>query len=239
MFAAPKFLTPSVLALTAVALVGCGDMDQGQQDAQTNKIIGSNDLVKVLQNDESYGGFSQVIGAMKLGCTVTHLGNGVGVTAGHCVQTSTCTDDYSVIWGFTEDQRGVGVSKCEKVLASVLDDASGRDYAFIKYSNPPALRAGFNVTKRPEDFSNVIIFSHPALRTLETSGWCVLAKDKERPATFRHNCDTEGGSSGAAVLNTEGEVIGIHNAASGIYEYNIATYLAETPVANLLAPTNP
>ena len=59
-----------------------------------------------------------------------------------------------------------------------------------------------------------------------TGGWGI--------GMFSHQCDTDPGSSGATVLDdTSLKVIGIHD--GGIAPWNYATYLADTPLGEVLA----
>ena len=60
-------------------------------DVDPDKIIGANDLVVVSPNKENipfkYRDLVEAIGMMDVGCTVTHIGSGYAVTAGHCIWT--------------------------------------------------------------------------------------------------------------------------------------------------------
>ena len=57
---------------------------------------------------------------MALGCTATHIGDGIVLTAGHCVETYNCSaSKYNVTWNYRQNnQRGDFTSRCVEVLAT-------------------------------------------------------------------------------------------------------------------------
>ena len=60
------------------------------------RIIGSNDLTQIILEDHNYD-LVNAIGLMKIGCTVTHLGNGIAITAGHCFRKNISKKIYKNI----------------------------------------------------------------------------------------------------------------------------------------------
>jgi V8-like Glu-specific endopeptidase len=197
----------------AVLLSGCGESPSAASSAN-KAIIGQNDLSKVGYQE---GTLTDAIGVMHLGCTVTHIGNGVGITAGHCIDaarkqdpSSACGSGTNVTWGYTSDNTsGTFTSRCTQVLAYEYNNS--RDYAVIKLSPAPSVSLG-TLASGPAIGSRMAIFSHPQKRTLEFSGWCKVDGGSDLSSSkFDYSCDTEGGSSGAAVLDTNYRVIGIHD----------------------------
>lgn len=225
-----------LITFVAVLLTSCGASSSNKSETNLSKIIGTDDREPVKAEDKGDGYYvAQAIGAMLQGCTVTHLGGRIGATAGHCVESLECKDKYAVIWSFTEDRTtGSFVSYCEEVIATKNDPETGEDYAFILYDQAPAYYFGSDPNNKPTSGVPVILYSHPSTRPLETSGWCQLVEMDEKKANFHHTCDTQQGSSGAAVLDDSFRVIGIHHSASRIHKYNIGTYLAETPFRHFL-----
>lgn len=207
------------------------------------KIIGENDLINV---PSTYADLSEVkaIGRMRLGCTVTHVGKGIAITAGHCLSASSfegvrndqkCSSSrYNVRWGVTYGSRGYMTSKCLRVIA--IENNSERDYAVLFFDPIPEgfIRVDFaQETKKGDEIS---IFSHPRKRPLEWSNWCEVDTffDKSKGNQFGYDCDTEGGSSGAAVLNSNMQVVGIHNFYHGSSNRNGATKITSTPLKYIL-----
>jgi len=169
------------------------------------------------------------IGRIALGCTATHIGNGYVLTAGHCVKDSFCSSSsYNITWAYTETNRqGKLVSSCQEVIAK--ENNNLRDYAVLRYSPAPSSSLPINASNRPRLGDRLTIFSHPNGVPLSWSGYC-NHKGNFSSQKFSYDCDTKGGSSGAAVLNAKMEIIGVHNLGSGYQQVNAGTYLADIPV---------
>lgn len=213
-----KTITGIAATLALVSLLtACGA--PSDQDSETKVVIGSNDLTYYNARDRISG----AIGIMaRIGCTATHIGEGYVVTAGHCVTHSTCSSLFDVTWGYTEaNRKGQGVSKCTKVLAREFNDE--RDYAIIKVENPPKYSFPLNLQDRPQKGDELTIYSHPMSRPLSWSGWCKNKGDFDGKR-FAYTCDTEGGSSGAVVLNKKMQVVGVHNVGAASSGVNAGTY---------------
>ena len=77
---------------------------------------------QIVLEDHNYN-IVNAIGLMKIGCTVTHLGNGLAITAGHCFKNISkhiyknidCSleDKYSVIWAYANSHNNLGQSAKE------------------------------------------------------------------------------------------------------------------------------
>ncbi len=216
----------SLGALTLV--VACGAPIE--HESQTDVVIGSNDLTYYNARD----GISGAIGIMsRIGCTATHIGGGYIVTAGHCVTHTSCSSLFDVTWGYTDTNRkGVGRSQCTQVVAREFNDE--RDYAILKVSNPPKFSLPLNMVQRPAKSDSITIYSHPSSRPLSWSGWCRVAGEFDGKR-FSYNCDTEGGSSGAVVLNRDMEVVGVHNVGAASAKVNAGTYAKDIPVLKGIA----
>jgi hypothetical protein len=148
------------------------------------------------------------------GCTVTHIGGGLALTAGHCFdnvgpQLGTdlpCGDAIS--FGVRDDREPTLVTNCDRIVAAV--HADDLDYAVIRLHKLPPRIIPLSF-KAPVPNEAVTIFSHPGFRPLEWSGACVLAPGTNS-ARVAYACDTEPGSSGAAVIDTHTRrIIAVHN----------------------------
>ncbi|MFW7378720.1 MAG: trypsin-like serine peptidase [Oligoflexus sp.] len=209
----------SVLGLSTL-LAACGD--HPSDVSQPNIIIGDNDLQYYTKDDQ----ISNAIGRIALGCTATHIGNGFVLTAGHCVSDNVCSSSsYNITWGYTENNRkGKLVSRCQEVVAR--ENNNLRDYAILRYSPVPASSLPINMKNRPRRGDRLTIFSHPNGIPLAWSGYC--AHDGNFSGQkFSYTCDTMGGSSGAAILNGNLEIVGIHNLGSSYQQVNAGTYLMD------------
>jgi V8-like Glu-specific endopeptidase len=232
----------SVLALAAGCANGeVGDGGESTNEVMQGKIIGKNDLTPVIKDGANipakYSHLIDTFGILSMGCTATHIGNGLALTAGHCFHaTSTRTDNVAcpgvnVQWGFRKDKPSYLTSTCSVVLA--MEQSGARDYAIFKVAPVPPVGVEIDLSARPDVDTTLTIFGHPARRPLEWSKVCPL-----KPSSaggwgidqFSHQCDTEPGSSGSTILDdTTLKVVGIHD--GGNTQWNYGTYLFNTPIA--------
>lgn len=209
----------------------------------TEKIIGRNDLIPVLKDGgnipQKYTPFIDAFGKMSMGCTATHIGEGLVLTAGHCFEaparrSSMSCEGISVKWGYRRDKPAYLVSQCVKVYAAEHND--DRDYAIFEVDRIPPAKVEIDLQARPTVRTALTIFGHPQARPLEWSQTCVLETSSRGgwgSDHFSHQCDTEPGNSGSTVLDdTSLKVIGIHD--GGIVPWNYATYLVDTPLGEFL-----
>jgi hypothetical protein len=250
-----------VMAILALA-AGCARDDLRGEPAigatDQEQIVGENDLVPVLSDGanvpDKYRPLLDAFGLISVGCTATHIGDGLMLTAGHCLLERTpgttvpsermndvpCAE-VAVTWGVRVDTPGYLTSKCDVVLA--LQWTKDRDYAIARVSPVPRAKVDVHFAARPENDTGLTMFSHPRRRPLEWSKTCPLKSGPLALAfgidKFLHQCDAERGSSGAPLLDdTSLDVIGIMNGSGGSTlspePWNIATFLANTPIGEFV-----
>jgi hypothetical protein len=227
------------LSCSLLACLGCGESDELIESESGSVIIGSNDLLPVSANGDNvaarYRGLLDGFGRMLIPsgggyalCTATHLGNGVAISAGHCVgapatrvNNQPCPG-VQVEWGLRTGKGATLRSNCTTILAMELNSA--HDYMIFRVDQAPPAAVGFD-TAIPPAGTPLTIFSHPGGRPLEWSRTCsVINRGGDQ---FGYQCDTQGGSSGASVLRDDTlRVVGIHWGGGG--NQNIATYLGRT-----------
>lgn len=224
-----SFICQILFLLMAVACNRSHNM--GVSD--TKYIFGENDLKKVMM---SQGGHIEAIGLMSKGCTVSHIGNGIVVTAGHCIKinfiessTSPCGQNTEVTWGYTDDNKENNLkSRCVELIEyEYTGNAGPIDYAILRYDPFPdkslTVKKGF-----PVEGEAINIYSHPEKRTLEESGWCEITGTMlTARSKFTYFCDTERGSSGAPIFDKDMAILGVHNGRDKDRTYNHATPLFE------------
>ncbi len=237
--------------LFGLASFGCvaepADFDDTEDTASRTDgiIIGTNDLVSVAQDGSNVparyrgllDGFGRAVynGAL---CTATHVGNGIVVSAGHCfgapasrVNNQSCAGGY-VEWGRRGGSNGTRTD-CQQILA--MQTGGGLDYAIYRVSPVPPVSIGVQLSPPASVGQRATIFSHPGGRPLEWSQTCSVTSTSG--TELRYQCDTQGGSSGASVLNDDTlQVMGLHWGGGG--DANAATHLSSTPLAELLG-SNP
>ncbi len=231
----------STLSILAACSDPGGASDENVGAVGEPSIIGNNDLVKVAAGGtnipEKYRPYLNAFGRLNLNgglCTATHVGNGIALTAGHCfdatgtTQTNTnCTGNF-VEWGYIAGATA-SRSNCVKVLSKQAGDL---EYSIFQVSPVPPVALPVNLKTKPGAGTSLTVFSHPEGRPLEWSQLCTLTDPGQ--TGFSHGCDTQGGSSGAVVIDDSTlEVIGIHWGGSGTG--NAATYVISTPLAEILA----
>jgi hypothetical protein len=247
-------MTKKLLGVALVLVLGAGCANETDAEdtvrsvgmTESEKIIGKNDLVSVREDGanlpEKYRTLINAFGVISMGCTATHIGDGLMLTAGHCFRARPQRQDnvpcpnINVKWGVRVDVAAYLTSTCDIILA--MEHNRDRDYAIVKVSPAPKAKVGVDFAARPDIDTSLTIFSHPRRRPLEWSKTCVLKSGATGGwglDMFSHQCDTEPGSSGATVLADGSlKVIGIHD--GGLVPWNYATYLANTPLGEFLPP---
>jgi V8-like Glu-specific endopeptidase len=216
----------------------------------TDKIIGTDDLIAVNADasniPEKYRSLVDAFGIISMGCTATHIGNGIVITAGHCfwapedmVTDQTC-EDTSVDWGVRDGKEAYMHSTCEKLLFAQRD-AVGNDFAIFKVSPVPPVAVGVELERQAQAGDQLTIFSHPEELPLRWSQNCVVESPTDTdlpPQAMQHKCDTNPGSSGATVLDDSTlKVVAIHDGGhlTGPDDgMNYGTYLTNPAVRDAL-----
>jgi V8-like Glu-specific endopeptidase len=221
---------------------GCGKQNfkgpssKESQFSQSLSIIRDNNLFKVPENPDIYdfllpSEILNAIGRMDIGCTVTHIGNQYGITAGHClanpyiggdrafyfVKDVSCNymsrmplSTYNVSFGVRGRSNGHLTGQCEKII--IAEYSRDLDFAIIKLTNAPDEAIWLKENSKAIQGNKVTIYSHPNKRALEWSSNCsLLHRRRDGLNRIQYDCDTEGGSSGAAVLDVEtSDIVAIH-----------------------------
>lgn len=207
---------------------------QAVASEEFEKVIGDNDFIPVNADASNLpvGIQSAVdaVGQLNIGCTATHIGSGLVLTAGHCVTRSPrsrggACPQLGVIWGNYGGNKKYSVSKCITIEAREYNERV--DYAVLRVTNPP--KAAIEVDWLPQDQNgSIAILSFPRMRPMEWSAGCETQTyhDPARAMVkFSHTCDTEGGSSGAPIFSADTfKLIGIHGGAGD--ELNYAMFVS-------------
>ena len=231
----------------AAGLILTQSVAQGQISAPVDpwKIMGNDDMITVnghaLNIPRRFKPLVDAIGRMSMGCTGTHIGNRVVVSAGHCfnagpqLSVNVPCGDTTIEFGVRGDREASMVSRCVRILGMQLNDQEGLDYVFFLVDRAPRTHLNLDFS-RPVLGMPLTIFSHPFQLPLRWSPRCTLTMAHPPVISnkhMHHRCDTNPGSSGAAIINAQNlSVMGIHDGGNSTYNYG--TYIWSTPLRQIL-----
>ncbi|HWO23782.1 MAG TPA: serine protease [Kofleriaceae bacterium] len=148
------------------------------------------------------------------GCTGTLISDDLFISAGHCgyLVNDLVRFDYQV------NASGVARATRDFRVTQVVEQEQNAsyDYAIVRLADNPGREYGHAAIAAvdPPVGSTVAIIQHPAGDLKKIHAGSVLDYSSGVGANwFRHQVDTVGGSSGSAVLNTNGQLVGIHTNA--------------------------
>ncbi len=216
--------------------------------AEQDKIIGSNDLVTVSADGSNipirHKVLLNAIGLLSSrGCTVTHIGNGYALTAGHCfdatenlIKDQPC-GDFTIAWGLRKGISSYLESRCERIIAAQRSDLN--DFAIIRIYPEPDSAADLELNRKAAPGDELTVFSHSGHLSLQWSKNCVveaLTSSRLPKGSLNHKCDTDPGSSGAALIDTyTGKIVGIHAGGTSTGGgMNYGTFITNSEIADIL-----
>ena len=230
------------LIVTLLAVGSHGSLD-------VEKIIGENDLIAVKEDASNipfrYRDKIDAFGMLSMGCTATHIGKGIVVSAGHCfwappeaIENQSCAE-VSVAWGVRGQKAAYLVSKCEKIIMAQKSHLG--DFAIIQVSPVPPVFISPDLHRRAIIGDTLTIFSHPDGLPLFWSQLCGVERKLDPalpPTSIQYQCDTNPGSSGAAIIDALSlKIVGIHDGGrvddkgQGM---NYGTFIMDSPMTNKL-----
>jgi hypothetical protein len=217
-----------------LALAGCSFEGATPAAVQQPAVIGQRDFVPVPADlsglSEALLPVARATGVLSTPCTITHLGDGVAVTAAHCIALRHLEDCSPLRATWDDPALAQASVPCAAVLQHEF--TSDTDVALLQFAQYPQAALALDTTFQGRDRlagRELTMLSHPGGRELMSSGQCTplrIAED-EHAGQFAHSCDATSGSSGAAVVDVATlRVVGIHS--SGVTgtrgSYNLATF---------------
>ena len=216
------------LCLNFLVVCSCGPRES--QPSRSKVILGENDLLEVTDPR-----FKSAVGKFTDFCTGFHIGNGLVVTAAHCLEErvtsdqglyGVCGGDLFFEWEETIEQSLVKTkATCTRVI--FREESPERDFALVEVSPvpPEALAADVEGTEQVGPGVPIEAISVPKGSPISSSGPCMLI-GPDNGSRYFHDCDTSDGSSGAPVLTSSGLVIGVHNRGSKFLRKNSLSLLS-------------
>lgn len=186
-----------------------------QDPSWDKKIFGDTDFVKVDSMGSSipanYRNLTHAIGYLDSGCTVSHIGNGLVLTAAHCLSNDElfpdnpeqCLPGRSIQFGIFKD--GVKGPKATCIKRLYGERNITRDVALLYADVFPNDKIDVELDNVPAPNTTITLFGHPDGRPLEWSQNCSLIEVKYcgSKQTFGFMCDSEPGSSGSLLLSAD------------------------------------
>lgn len=153
-------------------------------------------------------------------CTGFLIGPDQLMTNEHCIRDEQTCASMTAVFGYEYDRSGrlqigtqVGCQGVETLMVNRELDAS-----LVTLSNAPGAQYGQLVLADTDAQAEVpmAIIQHPGSQpkqasVLDCAAGDVRIEGRGVGTDFAHTCDTSGGSSGAPVLNADGQVIGLHH----------------------------
>jgi V8-like Glu-specific endopeptidase len=222
----------TVIAIACVSmfsLIGCALDDQGQDDPATDEV----DQASVCgptndaQHVNSYNGtlgpsvaFVQANKGSKAAmessptggkfCSGSLISANMFLTAGHCVDTTTVGQFVSFNFERAANSTALLPQTHFRITAVLEDAPSGVDYAIVRLEGSPGTTFGVApvATADAAVGAAISIIGHPGGQPKQVEGGTVASRSGD---FLRYgNLDTLGGSSGSGILNSAGQIVGVH-----------------------------
>lgn len=211
----------------------------GVEDFETVQIDGKN-------VPQKFRALAAATGYLSSGCTVTHIGNGLILTAGHCLtreelfpeDPKQCLPDLAVTFGIISNRTLGPVATCVKNLYSEINIT--RDIALLKVDKFPSAYVEVELENKPPVNTQLTVFSHPDGKPLQWSKYCKMIEVDfcMSTDTFGFTCDSLPGSSGALVISDDSSVpkaVGILMGSRAENDMNCASRVTANQSATKIA----
>jgi V8-like Glu-specific endopeptidase len=220
--------TVIAIACTSLSvLVGCVDMagDEPQIDdiAQPSICGPTNDAQFVNSYNGTLGPSTAFVqankgskGAMESSptggkfCSGSLISTNLFLTAGHCVDAGTVGEFVSFNFERAANSTALLTQTHVRITAVVEDALGGVDYAIVRLEGTPGNTFGIAPVAAADAAvgAAITIIGHPAGQPKQIEAGTVASRSGD---FLRYgNLDTLGGSSGSGILNSAGQIVGVH-----------------------------
>ncbi len=140
-------------------------------------------------------------------CTISLISENEVLTASHCLEKRDFTKMVAYFEYYTKDTKTLNPYQVKAIKVNYPTE----DVAILELSGTPGKIYGYYAFANsvPAIGEPLIIFEHPGLDEKSVSRKNCFLKDTDN-REFLHSCDTQGYSSGSPVLNTQFQIIGVH-----------------------------
>jgi hypothetical protein len=147
-------------------------------------------------------------------CTGTLVSYNLFLTAGHCFSDAADAEGATVLFNYQNDPNGAPRTPEAHTIEELVeheDTGDGTlDYALVRLSGSPGYTWGTTAIDGGVPFEDeaITIIQHPGgiPKVIEAGSITTV----ETSMITYNNLDTDGGSSGAGILNAHGQITGVH-----------------------------
>lgn len=188
----------------------CGSTNDAQHVNSYNGTLGPS-ITFVQANKGSKGAMesTSATNSSKF-CSGSLISSNLFLTAGHCVDSTTVGEFVSFNFERAAGSTALLTQTHVQITAIVEDALGGVDYAIVRLNGTPGNTFGIAPVAAADATvgSAITIIGHPAgePKQIEAGSIASFSGDFVRYG----NVDTLGGSSGSGVLNSAGQIIGVH-----------------------------
>lgn len=189
----------------------CGSTDDSQYVNDYNGTLGpSVSFVQTYKTSKAALASSATSTSSGKYCSGSLIGSNLFLTAGHCVDSSTIGDYVSFNYERAAGSTSVLPQTHVPVVAVVEDELGGVDYAILRLAGTPSATWGVAAvaTGDPTTGAAITIIGHPNAAPKKIEAGTVGSFSGNY--LYYGNIDTLGGSSGSGVLNSLGQIVGVH-----------------------------
>ena len=143
-------------------------------------------------------------------CSGSLISANLFLTAGHCVDSGSVGEFVSFNFERAANSTALLPQTHVRITAVVEDARSGVDYAIVRLEGTPGNTFGIApvATADAAVGAAISIIGHPAGQPKQVEGGTVASRSGD---FLRYgNLDTLGGSSGSGILNSAGQIVGVH-----------------------------
>lgn len=187
---------------------GCGSDNVTDSASEVKSICGSTSDFTAINSYTGSVSFvnarEEAVGRLNKNCSGTYIGTfgsytNLFITAGHCGNKG---DAASVEFNYEANADGPVVT----VKGTFIESSSSPDYALIQLNSNPGVAPTPLGTSASTDLT---IIQHPEARP-KVVAFGKLSGSASGTRIYYSALDTLGGSSGSGVLNSSGQLIGVH-----------------------------
>jgi len=189
----------------------CGSTNDAQFVNDYNGTLGPS-ITFVQNNKNSKGAMESTASATSSGkfCSGSLISSNLFLTAGHCVDSTTVGQFVAFNFERAAGSTAILTQTHVQITAIVEDALGGVDYAIVRLNGTPGNTFGITPVAAGDATigSAITIIGHPGGQPKQIEAGTVASFSGN--FVQYGNVDTLGGSSGSGILNSSGQIIGVH-----------------------------